>query len=68
MRLYDWLVSNDVSDADFAERVGTSPHAVKKWRYGERIPRSVALARIVAATNGQVTANDFFPPVPEAAE
>lgn len=67
MKLYDWLVSNDITDDEFASRVGTSPHAVKKWRYGERRPRADAVARIVEATAGKVTAHDFYGPQ-EAAE
>ena len=37
-----------------------SEGAVKKWRYGERTPRPHQMARITAATDGQVTANDFM--------
>lgn len=60
MKLNHWLTSNDVTDDDFAARIGVSTHAVKKWRYGERRPRIEAIARIAEATNGAVTANDFY--------
>ena len=39
---------------------GCSAHAVKKWRYAERMPRPAAIARIVKATDGKVTAADFY--------
>lgn len=36
-----------------------SPSAVKKWRYGERVPRPAQMIRIQRATTELVTANDF---------
>ncbi len=39
---------------------GCSAHAVKKWRYRERVPRPAMLRRIVEVTDGAVTASDFL--------
>jgi transcriptional regulator with XRE-family HTH domain len=39
---------------------GVSSHAVKKWRYGERVPRPDAMQRLAKATGGKVTADDFM--------
>jgi transcriptional regulator with XRE-family HTH domain len=52
--------------AAFAERIGVGKSAVYKWETGA-CPRPAMMARIVAATNGAVTANDFIPSQSEAA-
>lgn len=39
---------------------GCSAHAVKKWRYRERVPRPAMLRKIVEVTGGAVTASDFL--------
>jgi len=44
---------------DFAESVGFSKGGVLKWISGERYPRHEAISKIMEATNGAVTANDF---------
>lgn len=44
----------------FAAQVGVTKQAVLFWIEGVRKPRPEALARIVAATNGTVTADDFY--------
>lgn len=59
MTLSDWLTINDVSDAAFAARVGTTRHTVWRWRTGVKKPSWVSLALIADATGGSVTANDF---------
>ncbi|MGO4449066.1 hypothetical protein AB4Y96_09075 [Phyllobacterium sp. TAF24] len=37
-----------------------SPSGVRKWMYGERIPRPDQMRRLAFATNGEVMPNDFF--------
>lgn len=44
----------------FAAMVDASPFTVGKWARDERIPRPDAMARIEAATGGEVTAIDFY--------
>jgi hypothetical protein len=73
MKLPDYLDSQNVSDARFAALVGTDRRTVWRWRKGSR-PASRYIGAIVAATGGQVEANDFFnaaehhePPTTEAA-
>lgn len=58
MQLQDYLKSNAIKVADFAQSVGASEQAVYKWMKGERKPRDVR--PIVEFTGGQVTANDFY--------
>jgi transcriptional regulator with XRE-family HTH domain len=62
MTLHEYLGTSGISDADFAGRLGCSEGAVKKWRYRERMPRADQLRRIMEATEGAVTANDFMAP------
>lgn len=62
MRLAEYLRTNNLDDAAFGAVVGSSEGAVKKWRYGERIPRPDQMARIREATGGAVTADDFYAP------
>lgn len=59
MKLHDYLSQRKIAETEFAALVGASVHAVRKWRYLDRIPRKKALAKIRAVTGGKVTANDF---------
>ncbi|MBZ9939173.1 hypothetical protein LB518_22945 [Mesorhizobium sp. BR1-1-16] len=60
MKLIDYLRSNRISNEEFGLKIGASAAAVRKWRYGERIPRPEQMARITAETNGDVRAQDFY--------
>lgn len=69
MKLVDFMRNHRLSDDEFAASVGgCSAFAVRKWKYGERIPRGETLNRIAAATGGAVTANDFMPEPADAKE
>lgn len=72
MRLLAYMKSKNLDDAAMAERIGggVTPRQVRKWKYGESLPRLPELVRITRATNGEVTAEDFLnePARPEAAE
>jgi 3,4-dihydroxy 2-butanone 4-phosphate synthase/GTP cyclohydrolase II len=61
MKLGDWLKRNQVSRTDFARRIGVSPGAVTLIcrEHGSWLSRETA-ERIVAATQGVVTPNDFL--------
>ncbi|WP_084398358.1 helix-turn-helix domain-containing protein [Henriciella aquimarina] len=60
MTLADWLTKNNLSDADFADRIGVSRQALHRYKTGARRPHADILTEIVKHTGGQVTANDFF--------
>lgn len=60
MQITDWLTKNDISDADFAARIGVSRQALHRYKSGERIPRPAILQRIQGQTGGQVQPADFF--------
>lgn len=59
MTLDDWLKRNNVTETAFAERIGSSQASVNRYRKG-RVPESAIMRRIIIATKGAVTANDFF--------
>ncbi|HXZ18288.1 MAG TPA: 3,4-dihydroxy-2-butanone-4-phosphate synthase [Roseiarcus sp.] len=61
MKLADWLTRHRVSRAEFARRIGVSPGAVTLIcrDEGAWLSRETA-ERIVAATRGAVTPNDFL--------
>ncbi|WP_442907408.1 helix-turn-helix domain-containing protein [Kaistia sp. MMO-174] len=60
MKLAAYLLTHRLTNDAFGAKVGASPAAVRKWRYGERIPRPEQMSRIAAATGGEVTAADFY--------
>lgn len=60
MLLAEYMKASGLEDEEFANHVGgCSAHAVKKWRYRERVPRPDQMRRIAEITDGQVTPNDF---------
>jgi len=67
MTLAEYMDINGLRDADMASRLGIDRSNVSRLRRGKITPSAKILARIASATDGQVTANDFFPPVREAA-
>lgn len=60
MKLINYLSEQKMSDGDFASLVGVSSHGVRKWKYGERIPRADQMRKIAEATGGKVQPNDFI--------
>ena len=61
MKLGAYMRANDLDDEAMAALIGDcTAHAVKKWRYAERLPRSEAMRRIQEVTGGQVAPADFF--------
>lgn len=68
MKLAEFMSTNSISPEEMASRIGdVSASGVKKWVYGERVPRPDQMRRIVEVTDNAVMPNDFFLPV-EAAE
>lgn len=60
MNLQSYLQSHNLTSTDIAKAIGTTVGAVNHWISGRRQPRKEMLERIRIATQGQVTANDFF--------
>jgi transcriptional regulator with XRE-family HTH domain len=67
MKLAEFMRRKGLSDQDMSALIGAvSESAVRKWKYGERTPRSEVLIRIREATGGEVSADDFLPSREEA--
>jgi len=60
MLLKDYLAERGETVEQFAERVSESPHTIAKLYRGDRFPRLSLAQRIVAATEGNVTADDLM--------
>jgi transcriptional regulator with XRE-family HTH domain len=61
MKLADYLATQDISYAEFARKIGvTGKDTVRRYAEQGRIPSETMMLRIVEATDGKVTANDFF--------
>lgn len=61
MTLADYMKAHGLDDLAMAEKIGRcSESAVRKWRYGQRMPRVEQLRRIAEVTHGAVTPNDFL--------
>jgi transcriptional regulator with XRE-family HTH domain len=67
MTLSDYLAETGETQDAFAKRVGTSQADISRYVSGKRRPRKDVLIKIFAATDGRVTANDFFGMAGEAA-
>ena len=59
MKLADYMKARDISRAQFAEMIGVSPEAVRRYLSG-RVPTARVMEKIALATRCEVTANDFF--------
>ena len=61
MTLADYLKAQKLSYAEFSAIIGApGKDTVRRYANGKRIPTPEYMAKIVEATNGEVTANDFF--------
>ena len=69
MKLSGYMKLHHISPDDMATRIdGVSASAVRKWMYGERMPRPEQMRRIAEITERQVMPNDFILELSEAAE
>lgn len=60
MTLAQYLKEASLDRHQFADAIGVSPETVRRYLAGDRIPDKKRMAKIVLATGGAVTANDFF--------
>ena len=65
MTLTQYLRLTGQNQADFAAQIGVTQMAVSRYCRGNRVPNSFVMRRIMDATQGAVTANDFFKAQPE---
>ena len=59
MTLSEFLSERGLTDERFAQSVGVTRTTVLRWRNG-LLPERDTMARIVEATDGAVTPNDFY--------
>lgn len=59
MKLNDWIIKSEITNAEFASKVGVTRQAMWRYRMGERMPKPAVIAKIHEVTGGAVTANDF---------
>lgn len=60
MKLADYLKSKKLTQYAFAKMAEVTQAAVQRYATGKRIPDDAVMLRIYSATNGDVTANDFY--------
>lgn len=60
MDLAAYLQTKNQTPDEFAEDVRVSPNTIGRYIRGDRFPRADVMQRIVQATSGVVTPNDFF--------
>lgn len=70
MKLRQWLDDRDMTATAFAKAAGLDVSTITRVINGERRPDWSTLTKILDATNGEVTPNDFIPEAepPPAAE
>lgn len=60
MKLDEYLSARGLTCEAFAEKIGVTGTSVWRYAHGERLPRPATMRRIVEATDGAVTAQDFY--------
>ena len=60
MDFKSWLDKENVSQQQVAKDLDISQVAVCYYVNGQKIPRPETMAKIIAYTKGEVTANDFY--------
>jgi len=58
--LQQYLSEASLDRHQFAAQIGVSSEAVRRYLNCGRVPETRIMKRIVFATDGKVTANDFF--------
>lgn len=64
MKLDEYLSAKSITDVAFAATIGRSPSSISRIRRGLVRPDWSTMDAIKAATNGDVTPNDFIPDLP----
>lgn len=60
MKLIDYMRREGIDDDAMAKQIGQcTGHAVKKWKYGERVPDANRILRIERITNRKVRLRDW---------
>lgn len=65
MTLNDYLTTNSITGAHFAEKIGVNAATVFRIRTGRVFPHRKTMRAIIMVTEGAVTANDLVLPLDE---
>ncbi len=60
MKLEEYLTKAGLSDEEFAEKIGLTKHAIRKYRSGARFPLKWVVLAIEKETRGKVAPNDWY--------
>lgn len=64
MKLAQYLTEKNIAPEQFASDMGgLSVSGIRKWMYGERVPRPDQMRKIAELTGGLVEPNDFILPL-----
>ena len=59
MQLYKYLIHRNISQSEFADKIGVSQPTLSRYVNGDTLPSVVIGARIEAATSGEVSCGDW---------
>ena len=59
MQLYKYLIHHNISQSEFADKIGVSQPTLSRYVNGDTLPSVVIGARIEAATSGKVACGDW---------
>ncbi|MCX5581456.1 hypothetical protein [Kaistia terrae] len=60
MKLTSYLSDNKIDEKAFGAQLGVSEFAVRKWRYGQRVPNVATIQLISEITGGKVGFPDWL--------
>lgn len=60
MKLADYLSETNKTVTAFAREIDEAQPTVSRYVNGQRIPEPAIMSKIVQATDGRVTPNDFY--------
>lgn len=59
MQLYKYLIHHNISQSEFADKIGVSQPTLSRYVNGDTLPSVVIGARIEKATSGEVACDDW---------
>ena len=59
MQLYKYLILKNISQSEFADKIGVSQPTLSRYYNGDTLPSVVIGARIEKATGGEVACGDW---------
>ncbi len=59
MKLRDYLIENFMTEAEFAEKIGTTQPVINRYIHEKIIPRPRLMKKIFETTSGKVSYRDF---------